>query len=323
MAWRTQRFRLHRRAKPPEVRRSAGGAGCTDSASAVLTAASPREAARSTTFGGRRRLHRLGDSAFGCIAARSGTKYDVRRAAPAARARRAQYSRLHRRPKPQEVRRSAAGASARTVRAKRERPLRRRGLVGCHDRVGKGGVEPPRPFGHTDLNRARLPFRHLPEHARRRRDNSWERLARPRRAPAERTVGPAAGGRQALPDQRSHATEVPTDGRTGRTGRAVVPEEPTERPTDGWATDPGKRVMTLLERARTRTLSAQPPRSTTTAHPPRRPARAHVRTAPQPRSVFSVGLTPPVAYPPKGGNTPTEFRMLPGARTSPCEARIR
>src|SRR4051812_46423631 len=30
------------------------------------------------------------------------------------------------------------------------------------DCVGKGGVEPPRPFGHTDLNRARLPFRHLP-----------------------------------------------------------------------------------------------------------------------------------------------------------------
>src|SRR3982751_459183 len=25
-----------------------------------------------------------------------------------------------------------------------------------------GGVEPPRPFGHTDLNRARLPFRHIP-----------------------------------------------------------------------------------------------------------------------------------------------------------------
>src|SRR6478609_11957862 len=32
-------------------------------------------------------------------------------------------------------------------------------------RVGKGGVEPPRPFGHTDLNRARLPFRHLPSDA--------------------------------------------------------------------------------------------------------------------------------------------------------------
>ena len=28
--------------------------------------------------------------------------------------------------------------------------------------VGKGGVEPPRPHGHTDLNRARLPFRHFP-----------------------------------------------------------------------------------------------------------------------------------------------------------------
>ena len=24
--------------------------------------------------------------------------------------------------------------------------------------VLKGGVEPPRPFGHTDLNRARLPI---------------------------------------------------------------------------------------------------------------------------------------------------------------------
>src|ERR1700759_4784413 len=30
-------------------------------------------------------------------------------------------------------------------------------------RVGEGGVEPPRPYGHTDLNRARLPFRHSPE----------------------------------------------------------------------------------------------------------------------------------------------------------------
>ncbi len=29
--------------------------------------------------------------------------------------------------------------------------------------VGEGGVEPPRPFGHTDLNRARLPFRHSPK----------------------------------------------------------------------------------------------------------------------------------------------------------------
>jgi hypothetical protein len=30
------------------------------------------------------------------------------------------------------------------------------------NRVGEGGVEPPRPYGHTDLNRARLPFRHSP-----------------------------------------------------------------------------------------------------------------------------------------------------------------
>ena len=29
-------------------------------------------------------------------------------------------------------------------------------------RVGEEGFEPSRPFGHTDLNRARLPFRHPP-----------------------------------------------------------------------------------------------------------------------------------------------------------------
>jgi integrase len=33
----------------------------------------------------------------------------------------------------------------------------------CINLVGEGGVEPPRPSGHTDLNRARLPFRHSPE----------------------------------------------------------------------------------------------------------------------------------------------------------------
>src|ERR1700730_18532346 len=29
--------------------------------------------------------------------------------------------------------------------------------------VGEEGFEPSHPFGHTDLNRARLPFRHSPE----------------------------------------------------------------------------------------------------------------------------------------------------------------
>ena len=35
------------------------------------------------------------------------------------------------------------------------------GSSGNYPNVRKGGVEPPRPSGHTDLNRARLPFRHL------------------------------------------------------------------------------------------------------------------------------------------------------------------
>lgn len=34
------------------------------------------------------------------------------------------------------------------------------GSSGNYPNVRKGGVEPPRPSGHTDLNRARLPFRH-------------------------------------------------------------------------------------------------------------------------------------------------------------------
>jgi hypothetical protein len=37
----------------------------------------------------------------------------------------------------------------------------RRPRIPSH-RVGEEGFEPSRPFGHTDLNRARLPFRHPP-----------------------------------------------------------------------------------------------------------------------------------------------------------------
>ena len=45
-----------------------------------------------------------------------------------------------------------------------ESPAWKRGFrSSVSTRVGEGGVEPPRPFGHTDLNRARLPFRHSPE----------------------------------------------------------------------------------------------------------------------------------------------------------------
>src|ERR1700742_2895880 len=43
------------------------------------------------------------------------------------------------------------------------------------NRVGEEGFEPSRPFGHTDLNRARLPFRHPPR--------ATSRLARPRALP--------------------------------------------------------------------------------------------------------------------------------------------
>ena len=45
-------------------------------------------------------------------------------------------------------------------------------------KVGKEGVEPSRPFGHTDLNRARLPFRHFPGTAGLRDPSLAERLER-------------------------------------------------------------------------------------------------------------------------------------------------
>src|SRR6516164_7630133 len=38
----------------------------------------------------------------------------------------------------------------------------RRSASSIHRLVGEEGFEPSRPFGHTDLNRARLPFRHPP-----------------------------------------------------------------------------------------------------------------------------------------------------------------
>src|SRR5207248_3725539 len=57
-----------------------------------------------------------------------------------------------------------ARATARLVHHQVERRLRTRPKApnSAPLTVGKGGVEPPRPYGHTDLNRARLPFRHLP-----------------------------------------------------------------------------------------------------------------------------------------------------------------
>jgi hypothetical protein len=44
-----------------------------------------------------------------------------------------------------------------------DRAARLHAAVSRHaSRVGEEGFEPSRPLGHTDLNRARLPFRHPP-----------------------------------------------------------------------------------------------------------------------------------------------------------------
>ncbi len=46
--------------------------------------------------------------------------------------------------------------------------------------VGEEGFEPSHPLGHTDLNRARLPFRHSPR--------GTGRLARPKLCQAADTI---------------------------------------------------------------------------------------------------------------------------------------
>ena len=51
----------------------------------------------------------------------------------------------------------------RALRTDATRPVGRIFISASNEYVGEGGVEPPRPSGHTDLNRARLPFRHSPE----------------------------------------------------------------------------------------------------------------------------------------------------------------
>ncbi len=101
--------------------------------------------------------------------------------------------------------------------------------------VGKGGVEPPRPYGHTDLNRARLPFRHLP-------------------AAREFPRAPAAAVRKAS-TQRCHLrwaqvppgrAQVPSFERAERPRRVVVPwRAPRTADDDGpesWAATPSRRA---------------------------------------------------------------------------------
>src|SRR5918999_6276819 len=65
--------------------------------------------------------------------------------------------------------------------------------------VGKGGVEPPRPFGHTDLNRARLPFRHFPAAAAPGRGSTLPKDPRSGRNNAHALTERFAAGQTTLP----------------------------------------------------------------------------------------------------------------------------
>ena len=77
-------------------------------------------------------------------------------------------------------------------------------MIRLSDGVREGGVEPPRPFGHTDLNRARLP---IPPLARRGRAQTSLRSSR------------VAGGRRRSGVARYHQSTVPrVPGRRRRDG---------------------------------------------------------------------------------------------------------
>ena len=75
-------------------------------------------------------------------------------------------------------RRQEAAGRRRGRRRARPRERKRPSSEELGLNVRERGVEPPRPFGHTDLNRARLPFRHSRSTPR---GDSPASLARPRR----------------------------------------------------------------------------------------------------------------------------------------------
>jgi hypothetical protein len=65
---------------------------------------------------------------------------------------------------PPSAKPTAGGVGGRPPTANARRPRRCEAVPGASkSRVGEEGFEPSHPFGHTDLNRARLPFRHSPE----------------------------------------------------------------------------------------------------------------------------------------------------------------
>ena len=90
--------------------------------------------------------------------------------------------------------------------------------------MGKEGVEPSRPFGHTDLNRARLPFRHFP----------WRRHAQ--QVVATRSAPTHADGRMPCSPSRDRVK------RTER--RMTPPQAPTRipRPSGCPVTLPSRRA---------------------------------------------------------------------------------
>lgn len=56
------------------------------------------------------------------------------------------------------TRRSAGGRGTVVAMSNDARDITQNGLGLPQDCVREGGVEPPHPFGYTDLNRARLPI---------------------------------------------------------------------------------------------------------------------------------------------------------------------
>jgi hypothetical protein len=130
-------------------------------------------------------------------------------------------------PGPRDRRRTSASPLRPSPRASQRRSCRESGPC----LVGKGGVEPPRPYGHTDLNRARLPFRHLPvarEICAAHQPRQCARLAR--------RVG-YLGGRRATLDVRKyhHSSARGQRGALSCRGvRGASPTRPVRGPRNHW-----------------------------------------------------------------------------------------
>ena len=185
------------------------------------------------------------------------------------------------------------------------------GSSGNYPNVRKGGVEPPRPSGHTDLNRARLPFRHLRVTPTPPYRVACPKTGHPGRPKRTKTESQRHTCRPSVRHQRCHhQTDLsprqcqppPRRARQRPSPHATTPEttRPNTNPTNDEEGAP---------RARALPVSWDRCRGTTTSDDLSQPGRGHQST-PRPRSPSATSLTPRARPPPRPPSRSCEAALL-------------